>query len=225
MFSLAGSHIIIYSPSAPAKFLFWKTFKNENCVGAEGEEISYRLLKEAGTGIIGPLTTLFNLSLRLQEVPSEWKCSVISPIFKGGRKNRQDPSRYRPIALTSCIARLMEKLLNIQVLKYLQDNSLLSLGGSGIKKNLFHYPLLSPYQSGFLPNHSTVTQLCFLIHEWQTAVDDGENVQATFLDLSEAYDRLSIIRARSDIKDSNVRFFILGTFLDLSIPKEPATMS
>ena len=69
----------------------------------------------------------------------------------------------------------MEKLLNIQVLKYVQDNS-----------------LLSPYQSGFLPNHSTVTQLCFLIHEWQTAVDDGENVQATFLDLSKAYDRLSI---------------------------------
>ena len=50
------------------------------------DEISYRLLKEAGPGVVGPLTTLFNLSLHSNRVPDEWKEAIVCPIFKGGRK-------------------------------------------------------------------------------------------------------------------------------------------
>ena len=97
------------------------------------------------------------------------------PIFKGGRKARQDPTNYRPISLTSCVARTMEKLVNNQMLAYLSEKS-----------------LLYKHQSGFLPNHSTVTQLCYLTHQWQMALENGEQVHTVFLDLSKAYDRVSI---------------------------------
>ena len=50
------------------------------------DQISYRLLKEAGLGVVGPLTTLFNLSITLNKVPDEWKEAIVSPVFKGGRK-------------------------------------------------------------------------------------------------------------------------------------------
>ena len=139
------------------------------------DEVSYRLLKEAGPGVVGPLTSLFNLSLNVKAVPDEWKKAIISPIFKGGRKDRQDPSSYRPISLTSCVARTMEKLINGQILKYLSSNS-----------------LLYQHQSGFLPKHSTVTQLCYLAHQWQMALERGEEVHTVFLDLSKACDRVSI---------------------------------
>ena len=43
------------------------------------DEISYRLLKEAGPGVVGPLTTLFNLSLHSNRVPDEWKESNCLP--------------------------------------------------------------------------------------------------------------------------------------------------
>ena len=69
----------------------------------------------------------------------------------------------------------MEKLLHCQVLEYLQNNG-----------------LLYEHQAGFLPNHSTVTQLCFLTHKWQMTLDKGHHVQTAFLDLSKAYDRVSI---------------------------------
>ena len=69
----------------------------------------------------------------------------------------------------------MEKLLNEQILNYLQDQS-----------------LICNEQAGFLPGQSTVTQLCFLINRWQVAIDRGEGVEAIFLDLSKAYDRVSI---------------------------------
>ena len=77
--------------------------------------------------------------------------------------------------LTSCVARVMEKLLNEQILNYLQVKS-----------------LICNEQAGFLPGQSTVTQLCFLINRWQVAIDRGEGVEAIFLDLSKAYDRVSI---------------------------------
>ena len=84
---------------------------------------------------------------------------------------------YRPwpISLTSCVARTMEKLVNNQMLAYLSENS-----------------LLYKHQSGLLPNHSTVTQLCYLAHQWQMALEKGEQVHTVFLDLSKAYDQVSI---------------------------------
>ena len=140
------------------------------------DKISYRLLKEAGPNVVGPLTTLFNLSLKCRQVPDEWKKAIVVPIFKGGHRQRTEPSNYRPISLTSCVARLMEKILNGQVLSYLTSEL-----------------LIYPHQSGFLPGHSTVTQLCFLAHKWQMALERGEHIkQHAFLDMSKAYDRVDL---------------------------------
>ena len=46
------------------------------------DEISYRLLKEAGPGVVGPLTTLFNLSLHRNRVPDEWKKQLFARYLK-----------------------------------------------------------------------------------------------------------------------------------------------
>ena len=70
----------------------------------------------------------------------------------------------------------MEKLLNARIFEYLTKFASLS----------------TPYQPGFQQNHSTVTQLCFLVHQWHMALEEGANVQSVFLDLSKAYDRVSI---------------------------------
>ena len=140
-----------------------------------GAHVFSLLLKDAGPGIVGPLTTLFNLSLKRGEIPNEWKHSVVCPIFKGGRKDRRVPTNYKRLSLTSCVARLMEKIINVQVLDCLQSHS-----------------LLFKHQSGFLPTYSTVTQLIYLANKWQMASEKGNHVQVAFLDLSKAYDRVSI---------------------------------
>ena len=70
------------------------------------DEMSYRLLKEAGPGLALPQTTMFNRCLELRQVPKEWKRAVVSPVFKGGQKDGALPSSYCPIALTSCVMSL-----------------------------------------------------------------------------------------------------------------------
>ena len=108
-------------------------------------------------------------------MPEEWKRAVVLPIFKGGNRDRQEVLNYRPISLTPCVTRVLEKTLNTQLLKYLQDKS-----------------LICQQQAESLPSQSTITQLCSLIHQWQMALDRGDNVEAVFLDLSKAYDRVSV---------------------------------
>ena len=49
------------------------------------------------------------LLLRSGAVPSGWKEAHVVPVWKRGERNR--PSNYRPISLTSCFARLFERLI------------------------------------------------------------------------------------------------------------------
>ena len=84
--------------------------------------ISYIMLKLSLPAIVGTLVRLFNISLRLGEVPEKWKDAVVIPLHKGGKKPSKDPLSYRPISLTSCVARVLEKALNIQIIKYLEVN-------------------------------------------------------------------------------------------------------
>jgi hypothetical protein len=47
----------------------------------------------------------------LQELPKDWKHSIIIPIHKTG-KNPSDPLSYRPISLTSNLNKIMDKIVN-----------------------------------------------------------------------------------------------------------------
>ena len=89
--------------------------------------------------------------------------------------------------------------MNNQMLAYLSENS-----------------LLYKHHSGFLPNHSTVTQLCYLAHQWQMALEKGEQVHTVFLDLSKAYDRVSIpglLFKLSNLGFSNTTLQWMSSFL------------
>ena len=56
---------------------------------------------------------------------------MVIPLFKGGRKDRRLPVNYRLISLTSCVARVLEKIVNKRLLEYLHKNDLLYKHQSG----------------------------------------------------------------------------------------------
>ena len=67
-----------------------------------------RLLKDASSYIISPLTHIFNLSITLGKLPNKMKIAKIVPIFKLG-----DPTHlgnYRPISVLSGISKLLERI-------------------------------------------------------------------------------------------------------------------
>lgn len=99
-----------------------------NSSKAQGpDKIHPRLLKEASKELAGPLSILFNRSLKERKVPNDWKEGQVSPICKKG--SRSSPSNYRPVSLTSIICKIMETLIRKIIPKhhYLNANTALSV--------------------------------------------------------------------------------------------------
>ena len=70
------------------------------------------------------LLRLFNMPWHSAEVPSVWRRAVIIPIPKAG-KDPQDVSDYRPISLTSHVAKLLERMVAARVTHLLDcDNTM-----------------------------------------------------------------------------------------------------
>ena len=95
------------------------------------DKISPRILKEVKHQISKPLSILFNKSLQLGKVPSDWKCANVTPIFKKGDKSQ--PGNYRPISLTSVVCKLMETIIRDNMVKFLEDNNIFNNSQHGFR--------------------------------------------------------------------------------------------
>ena len=133
------------------------------------DNIPAKLLKPI-TAVITPLLThILNCSLRNGVVPSQWKCARVTPIYKSG--DRTSLENYRPISVIPIFAKIMEKVVYIQVHDYLTENE-----------------ILSDCQSGFRPLHSTESALLNVTEKCLDAMDKGDFVCLAMIDLKKAFD-------------------------------------
>lgn len=116
------------------------------------------------------VTRLFNLSLNKSYIPKEWRRSTVCPILKPN-KDPTDPESYRPIALTSCLGKLCEKIISRWLTWHLEEKRL-------IPEN----------QAGFRRNRSTLDHILHLEAKIQEGFNIGLNTYAIFLVLCNAYD-------------------------------------
>ena len=131
--------------------------------------ISAKMLKESSPAITSSLTKLFNTSIKLGEVPSEWKHALVTPIPKSS--DLSSVSNYHPISLLSIISKILERHIHSLVLKHLNEN----------------YPI-SAAQYGFLKGRSTTGALVTAIDEWHNYLENGYDVCTVFFDLKKAFD-------------------------------------
>ena len=141
--------------------------KNKKSVGIDG--ISVQILKSCADILIQTITYIINKSIKEGKVPSSWKIAKVIPLHKKGDKS--NPDNYRPISLLPCMSKLMERIIQLQLLNYLKANN-----------------ILVPFQSGFRASHSTVTALIKVTDDWLLAMDEGMYTGALFVDLRKAFD-------------------------------------
>ena len=87
------------------------------------DNISAKFLQTFSSQVSVPLRLIFNKSLQTGEVPADWKCGNITPIFKKGPKS--NPGNYRPVSLTSIPCKLLESIIKDKVTQHLYDNCLI----------------------------------------------------------------------------------------------------
>ena len=111
------------------------------------DDISTRMLKETALSITPAVTQLFNISIRLGELPDEWKIARVTPIPKS--RDHSVPGNYRPISLLSVLSKLLEMHIRNLLIDHLKD----------------HYPL-SAHQWGFTQGKSTTGALLDTTDQW-----------------------------------------------------------
>jgi exonuclease III len=108
-----------------------KALKNGKACGLDG--ISNEMIKYSQHVLTQPLTKIFNDVLSTGIYPSQWAQGYISPIYKSG--NPHDPSNYRGITITSCIAKVFNSVLNNRLEDYLTVNNIIHESQIAFKKN------------------------------------------------------------------------------------------
>ena len=140
--------------------------------------ITYAVLRLLHRVPGNPLLRLYNLCLRDGCVPLAWTTSTIIPIPKPGT------AKFRPISLTSCFCKVLERILLTRLMYRLRDH-------------------LSPRLFGFLPQRSTHHCLVDLYSRL------SRDSVVAFIDLKSAFD----VASRDIILDQLVAFGIRGNLL------------
>lgn len=131
--------------------------------------ISPMMLKHTAVAIAPSLTKLFNLSIGLAQLPSQWKHSLIVPIPKSS--STDSPSCYRPISLLPIVSKVLERYISNILLDHLQCLN-----------------FISNKQWGFLEGRSTITALIKCTDDWLRELELGNDVCAIFFDFQKAFD-------------------------------------
>ena len=98
-----------------------KELKPSKSCGIDG--LTARLLKDCKLHIVPPILHIFNLSLSTSVFPSAWKTSLVTPLFKIGK--RDDANNYRPISLLSLISKLFKRIVDTQLYEFCRSHQIL----------------------------------------------------------------------------------------------------
>ena len=129
------------------------------------------LLKNCKENLAKPLTLLWRKTQSDGIVPDKLKTMLITPIHKGVSKSIA--ANYRPIALTSHLIKLFEKILRKHIILHMNSN------------NLFN-----DSQHGFRSGRSCLSQLLEHFDTVLSILDDEMNADDVYLDFAKAFDKV-----------------------------------
>ena len=147
-----------------------ESLKNNKSPGPD--KITNEMLQHLGPIAKAKLLEIYNNSWKKGQVPQIWKEANMMPVHKPGKK-RNEASSYRPISLTSCIGKTMERMINTRLSWYLESNN-----------------IITPEQAGFRQHHSTEDQVTYIAQKIEDGFQDKRHTLTVWLDMEKAFDKV-----------------------------------
>ena len=169
----------------------------DSCPGQD--KVHYHFLKHLPFTSLSVLLDIFNDVWQSGDFPSSWREALDIPIPKPG-KDAGDPANYRPIALTSCLCKTLERMVNDRFVWYLEKNN-----------------LIVDVQSGFRRQRGTIDHLVRFETFVREAFINKQDVVSVFFDLESAYDTTWKYGILKDLHDFGLRGrlpLFISAFLD-----------
>ena len=135
------------------------------------DELDASMIKLAAPVIAPIITHVINLSLGTARFPQKWKIARLIPLQKSKDANRLSPASFRPVALLPVIAKLSERVVQRQLLGYMEDSG-----------------LLSNHHHAYRGRHSTTTALLEIMDLISRGADANEVIATLSVDQSAAFD-------------------------------------
>lgn len=138
---------------------------------AGSDNLPYSIIRRLPEEILSILLNIYNNIWIQGNYPKCWKEAIIVPLLKAG-KDPWKPENYRPVSLTCCLGKILEKMVNTRLTWCLE-----------------RYNLLNKYQCGYRQHHSTIDQLIYLENAIQNTFIKRQHMVAVFFDLEKAFDK------------------------------------
>ncbi|XP_044757075.1 uncharacterized protein LOC123315446 [Coccinella septempunctata] len=152
-----------------------------NSRSADFYGLSVDVVKKNINPLISPLTKLINRCLTSGTFPACLKISKVIPVHKKGDK--YDLNNYRPISLVPIFSKILEKVVSNQIVEFLEENC-----------------LLTSCQYGFRKGKSTTDAILQLIRGAMDCFENKKYYQASFIDLTKAFDCVTCDRLLYKLK-------------------------
>lgn len=152
-----------------------------NAVGSDC--VSRKMLIPILDQIIPVILFVLNSSISDKTFPKSWKEAHLIPLPK--KSNPTSFTDFRPISILPFLSKILEKLVHQQLSIFLSKHN-----------------LLSPFQSGFRPGHSTTTALVNITDDIRSGMESGKLTVLALLDFSNAFNTV----------DFDLLLGVLGSF-------------
>lgn len=159
------------------------------------DNISDKVLKLSCDTLSSVIAHIFNCAIDSGIFPRAFKRAIVHPIYKSGAKD--DVSNYRPISVLSSLSKIFERILNKNLTNFMTKNNL-------IAKN----------QYGFRSCVSTEDAVIDFVNTLVNKIDNRLKCYGVFLDLTKAFDTVSIPKLVSKMELMGIRGVILNIFKD-----------
>ena len=167
-----------FDPVAPSDvYTYLLRVAASKATGSDG--IPGSVLKECADVLAYSLAVLFCASLRTGVVPSAFKLASVVPLSKSGDPSL--PNNNRPVSLLPIISKLLEKIVQRQLVRQLPTT-----------------------QFAYRQHHPTDDALCLLTDSLFAAKDRGNVTGLCTLDMSKAFDKFRHSQLIVDLFDVGV---------------------
>lgn len=165
--------------------------KINSAVGWDG--ISCSIIKAAKNTLAPVITRVINLCFSQSIVPLAFKKALVHPVYKSGDRDSVD--NYRPISVLTTFSKIFEKCLNYRLTNYLNK-----------------YKILSDNQHGFRGGRSTEDAVLEFTDNVVKNIDKKIKAIGVFLDLSKAFDTVSVPLLIDKLEAIGIRGPVLELF-------------